>query len=154
MPRVCAEVLRHRGQAAPRYCAICGLGPCKAPIIELPDKCDCDECTGEWTPDEQEDPMSGPLSSVKPYDHAAMMRTIKDELGMSEAKQAEDPRLLEAMIMDSRIAKPAHEWWAKREIEKLREALGQILTIGSLEPCRPLEDAKYWARKALGKEPL
>jgi hypothetical protein len=41
---------------------------------------------------------------------------------MSEdrAKQATDPTDLERQIMDSNIPKNEREWWAAREIEKLR----------------------------------
>jgi hypothetical protein len=35
--------------------------------------------------------------------------------------QAEHPAILESQIMDSRIPKNAAGWWAKREIERLRE---------------------------------
>ena len=37
--------------------------------------------------------------------------------------RSEDPATLENHIMDSRVAKSATEWWAAREIDKLREQL-------------------------------
>lgn len=47
---------------------------------------------------------------------------------MSEdkAKQATDPIDLERQIMDSNIPKNEREWWAAREIEKLRAAVQDL----------------------------
>ena len=39
--------------------------------------------------------------------------------------------------------------WAQDRIKELEDALGVILTIGDLEPNRPLGEAHYFARKAL-----
>lgn len=55
---------------------------------------------------------------------------------------------LEQRIMDCRIAKTEPEWWAAREIEKLRNALDRILVgcnhLGLLIGCdHPADDADH-----------
>lgn len=42
---------------------------------------------------------------------------------MSETAQATDPKELEQQIMSHGVPKSEREWWAQREIERLRAAI-------------------------------
>ena len=77
---------------------------------------------------------------------AEVVGEIKKELGLAEGSKAEDPRLLEAMVMDSRLAKPAPMWWAKREIERLRELITQ-----EREECAKIADESAAADRRKGE---
>ena len=47
---------------------------------------------------------------------------------MGDAKQAEDPRDMERMVMDQ-SAKSSPMWWAQREIRTLREDLSEARAL-------------------------
>ena len=72
---------------------------------------------------------------------------MSDTPGTGEKECAATPEAdLEQHIMDSRIPKSEAEWWAKREIERLRstlnQALGIIVEFGDLNGFRNMSDAE------------
>ena len=86
------------------------------------------------------------MSDHPPHDFAKTIRQIKAEIGITGCK-AEDPRLLEAMIMDSRLAKPAPMWWAKGEIEMLREENNRLsAALTEIRDILPLQNDEYARR--------
>jgi hypothetical protein len=76
--------------------------------------------------------------------------------GNRKAYAATPAKTLRERIMDAHIPKTDAEWWAKHEIDRLLEeikryeaALDMILATGDLEPNRPLEDCRRYAKEAL-----
>lgn len=76
------------------------------------------------------------------------MSEINPDSDQLKAYQASLPKDLESRIMDIRIAKSEAEWWASREIDRLRSALAELKKDGQ----RAHDESIEWQERAEAAE--